>query len=197
MSERPTVKPIHTVLVANRGEIAMRIIDAVHELGLRAVAVYAPSDRDGAAVAAADVAVALRGTTAAETYLDQAQLLDAALAQGADAVHPGYGFLSERADFARAVLEAGLTWIGPHPDAIATMGDKLAAKRIAAQIGVPVLPSAELTGDEGFEWRAQAAAVGYPLLVKAAAGGGGRGMRLVGSEDELEDAVRSAPPRGP
>ena len=192
MSDRPAVKPIHTVLVANRGEIAVRIIDAVHELGLRAVAVYAASDRDGAAVEAADVAVALRGTTATETYLDQAQLLDAALAQGADAVHPGYGFLSERADFARAVLEAGLTWIGPHPDAIAAMGDKLAAKRIAAQVGVPTLPSAELAGEAEFEWRAQASMVGYPLLVKAAAGGGGRGMRLVSGEDELEEAVHSA-----
>jgi acetyl/propionyl-CoA carboxylase alpha subunit len=189
---RSALRPIRTVLVANRGEIAVRVIDAVHELGLRAVAVYAESDRDGAAVGAADVAVALRGTTATETYLDQAQLLDAALAHGADAVHPGYGFLSERGDFARAVIGAGLTWIGPHPDAIDAMGDKLAAKRVATQIGVPVLPSAELTGGEGFEWRSQASSVGYPLLVKAAAGGGGRGMRLVAGEDELEDAVRSA-----
>ena len=107
-------------------------------------------------------------------------------------MHPGYGFLSEHAGFAAAVVEAGLTWVGPHPEAIRTMGDKLAAKRIAAQVGVPTLPSAELTGEAEFEWRAQASMVGYPLLVKAAAGGGGRGMRLVADEDELEEAVRSA-----
>ena len=192
MTDRPTVKPIHTLLVANRGEIAVRVIDAAHELGLRTVAVYAEPDRTAPHVHRADVAVPLVGSTAAETYLDQAQLLDAALAQGADSVHPGYGFLSEHAGFAAAVVEAGLTWIGPRPDAIRTMGDKLAAKRIAAQVGVPTLPSAELTGDAGFEWRAQAAGVGYPLLIKAAAGGGGRGMRLVADEGELEEAVRSA-----
>ena len=192
MSPRPPIKPIHTLLVANRGEIAVRVIDAAHELGLRTVAVYAEPDRTAPHVHRADVAVPLVGSTAAETYLDQAQLLDAALAQGADAVHPGYGFLSEHAGFAAAVVEAGLTWIGPHPEAIATMGDKLAAKRIAAQVGVPTLPSAELVGGAGFEWRAQAAAVGYPLLVKASAGGGGRGMRLVADEGELEDAVRAS-----
>ena len=123
----------------------------------------------------ADVGAALVGSTAAESYLDMRQLLDAAERTGADAVHPGYGFLSESADFARAVVDAGLTWVGPHPDAIARMGDKLAAKRLAAEVGVPLLPGAELQGDAPFEWRAQAAGVGYPLLVKAAAGGGGRG----------------------
>ncbi|MGZ4682933.1 MAG: acetyl/propionyl/methylcrotonyl-CoA carboxylase subunit alpha [Acidimicrobiales bacterium] len=186
------MKAIHTLLVANRGEIAVRIIEAAHELGLRTVAVYAEPDRTAPHVHRADVAVPLTGSTATETYLDQTQLLEAALAQGADAVHPGYGFLSEHAGFAAAVVEAGLTWVGPHPEAIRTMGDKLAAKRIAAQVGVPTLPSAELAGDAEFEWRAQASMVGYPLLVKAAAGGGGRGMRLVADEGELEDAVRSA-----
>jgi propionyl-CoA carboxylase alpha chain len=187
-----SIRPIHTLLVANRGEIALRIIDAAKDLGLSTVAVYAEPDRRAPFVREADVAVPLGGTESAATYLDQAKLLDATLATGADAVHPGYGFLSENADFAQAVIDAGLTWVGPRPDAIRAMGDKLAAKRIAAKVGVPTLPSAELTGDAEFEWRAQTAAVGYPLMVKAAAGGGGRGMRLVGSEDELAEAVRSA-----
>ena len=187
-----THRPIRRILVANRGEIAVRIIEAAHELGMATVAVYADVDRSAMHVHDADVAVALGSGPAAASYLDQGRLLDAALTQGCDAVHPGYGFLSERADFARAVLEAGLTWIGPHPEAIASMGDKLAAKRIAARIGVPTLPSAELAGDADFEWRAQAGSVGYPLLIKAAAGGGGRGMRLVASEDELAEAVPSA-----
>jgi len=185
-------RSIRRVLVANRGEIAVRIIEAAHQLGISTVAVFAEPDRDARHVHEADTAVALDGTTAGETYLDQAKLLEAALTQGCDAVHPGYGFLSERADFARAVVDAGLTWIGPHPEAIATMGDKLAAKAVAARVGVPMLASAALTGDAEFEWRAQAAAVGYPLLIKSAAGGGGRGMRLVGAEDELADAVPAA-----
>jgi propionyl-CoA carboxylase alpha chain len=183
---------MRTLLVANRGEIAVRVIDAARELGLRTVAVYAEPDRHGAHVHLADVAVPLGGSTAAETYLDQAKLLDAALAQGADAVHPGYGFLSEDAGFARAVQAAGLTWVGPRPDAIAVMGDKLAAKRLAEQAGIPTLPSQELHGDDPTGWSAQAETVGYPLLIKAAAGGGGRGMRLVSSPDELAEAVRSA-----
>jgi acetyl/propionyl-CoA carboxylase alpha subunit len=187
-----THRPIRRILVANRGEIAVRVIDAAHELGMATVAVYAAVDRNSMHVHDADVAVSLGDGPAVASYLDQARLLDAALTQGCDAVHPGYGFLSERADFARAVLEAGLTWIGPHPGAIASMGDKLVAKRIAARIGVPTLPSAELSGEAEFEWRVQAGSVGYPLLIKAAAGGGGRGMRLVASEDELAEAVPSA-----
>ncbi len=186
------VRPIHTLLVANRGEIAIRVMESAYDLGARTVAVYAEPDRDAPHVQLADVAVGLGGATAAETYLDQAKLLDAALAQGADAVHPGYGFLSENADFAQAVVDAGLTWVGPHPEAIRTMGDKLAAKAVAARVGVPTLPSAELAGDDPAGWRDQAELVGYPLLVKAAAGGGGRGMRLVSGPGELADAVPSA-----
>jgi len=184
--------PVRTVLVANRGEIAVRIIDAAHEMGLRAVAVYSDADRDALHVSRADAAVALRGVRAVDTYLDSSKLLDAARRTGADALHPGYGFLSENAEFARAAIDAGLTWIGPHAEAIARMGDKLAAKRLAAELGLPLLPSAELEGEAAFEWRAQVAAVGYPLLVKAAAGGGGRGMRLVLAEDDLDDAVNGA-----
>ncbi len=177
VSPTASPRPIHRLLVANRGEIAVRVIDAAHDLGMQAVAVYAEPDRGAPHVHLADVSVALGGSTAAETYLDQAKLLEAALAQGADAVHPGYGFLSEDASFAQAVVDAGLTWVGPHPEAIRTMGDKLAAKRVAAEVGVPVLPSAELDGDVPEHWVERAAGVGYPLLVKAAGGGGGRGMR--------------------
>ena len=183
---------IQTLLVANRGEIARRVARTARELGLRCVAVYADGDRDEPFVREADVAVALPGRTAAETYLHIPALLAAAKTTGADAVHPGYGFLSETADFARAVLDAGLTWIGPHPGAIATMGDKLAAKRLAVEHGVPVLASARLDGDHPFEWRRQAEAVGYPLLIKATAGGGGRGMRLVTGAGELDEAVPTA-----
>ena len=178
--------------MANRGEIAVRVIEAAHQLGLRTVAVYAEPDRWAPHVQEAEVAVPLGGSSATESYLDQAKLLDAALAQGADAVHPGYGFLSENAEFARAVVDAGLTWIGPRPEVIATMGDKLAAKGVAESVGVPTLPSAELVGDDPDVWSDSVEAVGYPLLIKAAAGGGGRGMRLVASRDELTDAVRSA-----
>ncbi len=188
----PTARPIRTLLVANRGEIAIRVIDAAHELGIRTVGVYAESDRASAHVQRCDVAVSLSGETASETYLDQAKLLDAALATGADAVHPGYGFLSEHAGFAQAVVDAGLIWVGPHPAAIRTMGDKLAAKRLAAAVGVPTLASTELAGEAEADWARAAAVVGYPLLVKAAAGGGGRGMRLVADAAELGEAVRSA-----
>jgi propionyl-CoA carboxylase alpha chain len=184
--------PIRTLLVANRGEIAVRVLRAAHELGMRSIAVYSEVDRGAAHTLVADVAVALGGSSAAESYLDGDRIIEAARGHGADAVHPGYGFLAEDARFARAVIDAGLTWVGPHPDAIATMGDKIAAKRLASGLGVGVLPSAELIGDAAFEWRAQAATVGYPLLVKAAAGGGGRGMRLVMDEDGLEAAVVAA-----
>ena len=183
---------IRRVLVANRGEIAVRVIEACRNRGTGVVSVYAEQDRHAPHVTDADAAVALVGTSASATYLDGARLIAVALEQGCDAVHPGYGFLSESAGFARAVGDAGLTWIGPHPEAIERMGDKLAAKAVAAAAGVPTLPSAGLTGEAEFEWRAQAGAVGYPLLVKAAAGGGGRGMRLVGSPDELAEAVPSA-----
>jgi acetyl/propionyl-CoA carboxylase alpha subunit len=186
------VPPIKSLLVANRGEIALRIVDAAHDMGMRAVAVYAEADRRAPHVRRADLAIALDGDSLSETYLHSGRLIAAAKRADADAVHPGYGFLSENATFARAVIDAGLTWVGPHPDAIARMGDKLAAKALAAEHSIPLLPSARLEGDAPFEWRAQAAGVGYPLLIKAAAGGGGRGMRLVLDEDDLEAAVLAA-----
>jgi propionyl-CoA carboxylase alpha chain len=179
---------ITTLLVANRGEIARRIVRTAAAMGIGTVAVYAEGDAGAPFVAEADRAVALPGRTAAQTYLNIGALLAAAAAAGADAVHPGYGFLSERADFARAVTAAGLTWVGPPAEVIEVMGDKLAAKRLLADVGVPVLPSWEVAGDD----LPALDGAGLPLIVKAAAGGGGRGMRVVAEPGELAGAVAAA-----
>ncbi|MYF03814.1 MAG: ATP-grasp domain-containing protein, partial [Holophagales bacterium] len=181
---------ITRLLVANRAEIARRIFRSARDMGIATVAVYADGDADAPFVAEADEAIALEGRSSAETYLDIEKVLAAAARTGADAVHPGYGFLSENADFARAVTEAGLIWVGPSPEAIAAMGDKLSAKELMREAGVPTLQAVEL-GD-GSDLAAAAAEVGFPVLVKAAAGGGGRGMRVVESESELADAVEGA-----
>jgi acetyl/propionyl-CoA carboxylase alpha subunit len=188
----PTHPTFSTVLVANRGEIARRVFRTAKAMGLRTVAVYSEPDADAPHVREADVAVALGGSTSAESYLDVAKILEAARKTGADAVHPGYGFLSENAGFAEACAEAGITFIGPSPDAIRKMGIKHEAKAIAKAAGVPVLADALLTTDEPEDWRKAAAGVGFPLLVKASAGGGGKGMRLVSSVDEVENAVSGA-----
>ncbi len=180
------------VLIANRGEIAVRIARACREQGLASVAVYSDADRDAPHVRAADDAVAIGPAPARESYLCTEALLEAAHSAGADAVHPGYGFFSESAAFARAVLEAGMVWIGPSPAAIATMGDKVAARATVLRAGVPVVPGADAVGGDPAEARRQAAALGYPVLVKAAAGGGGKGMRVVASERELADALAAA-----
>ncbi|MEE1564971.1 MAG: biotin carboxylase N-terminal domain-containing protein, partial [Acidimicrobiales bacterium] len=169
---------IDSLLVANRGEIARRIFRTAREMGITTVGVFSDADEGHPFVAEADLAVRIDG------YLDAEALLGAARRSGAAAVHPGYGFLSENAAFAETILAAGLTWIGPSPKVIAAMGDKAAAKRIAEAAGVPTLASSDdLTA---------AGEVGYPLLVKATAGGGGKGMHLVRSEDELEEAVATA-----
>jgi len=183
---------IRRLLIANRGEIARRIMRTAREMGIATVAVYADADAAAPFVREADQAVALRGATSVETYLDIAKILDAARRTGADAVHPGYGFLAEDAAFARAVIDAGLTWVGPRPEAIATMGDKLVAKRLMTEARVPTLPAVEVTSGAGDEDRERAREVGYPLLVKAAGGGGGKGMRVVGSEAELAEAIAGA-----
>ncbi|GAA4907853.1 propionyl-CoA carboxylase alpha chain/3-methylcrotonyl-CoA carboxylase alpha subunit [Actinomycetospora succinea] len=183
---------ISTLLVANRGEIARRVIRGARTLGIRTVAIYSAPDADAPHVAEADRAVALRGSTSAETYLDAEQVLAAARATGADAVHPGYGFLSENAAFARRVADAGLTWVGPDPASIEAMGVKHTAKALAREAGVPTLPDALLETDDAADWARAAEGVGFPLLVKASAGGGGSGMREVRSPDALADAVRSA-----
>ncbi len=167
------------LLVANRGEIARRVFRTARALGIRCVAVFVEADRDAPFVTEADTAIRLHSS-----YLDADAVVAAALKAGADAVHPGYGFLSENADFARAVTAAGLTWVGPGPDAIETMGDKLAAKTAAVAANMPTLPFTENP--------ANANEIGYPLLVKAAAGGGGKGMRLVFDAADLDDAVAAA-----
>jgi propionyl-CoA carboxylase alpha chain len=179
-------------LVANRGEVAIRVFAAARSLGLGTVAVYTDVDARSRHATAADVAVRL-GDGSTRGYLDIDAVLDAARVAGADAVHPGYGFLAEDTTFARAVLDAGLTWVGPAPEVIATMGDKLAAKAVAREVGVPLLASAAIEGDRPEAWLAavEQAGLGWPVLVKAAAGGGGRGMREVTSPDDLAEAVAS------
>lgn len=185
--------PITKLLIANRGEIARRIIRTAHEMGIATVAVYADGDAGAPFVREADEAMALGGTTSAQTYLDMDKVLDACRRTGADGVHPGYGFLSENAAFAAAVTAAGMAWVGPSAEAISTMGDKLSAKRLMEEAGVPTLPARELSeGDDSAAAIAAADEIGYPVLVKASAGGGGRGMRVVETEAELVDAVEGA-----
>ena len=180
------------VLVANRGEIALRVLRTLHALGVEGVAVYSDADADAPHVRAADRAVRLGPAPAAESYLAIERVVAAALETGCEAVHPGYGFLSERPEFARACTDAGLTFIGPSAEAMALLGDKAAAKQAAADAGVPVVPGlhGDSLGDaEIADWaRSQA----LPLLVKAVAGGGGKGMRMVRTQDELPEALRAA-----
>jgi len=185
----PTIK---RVLVANRGEIALRVIRACHEEGLTAVAVYSEADRLSPHVRAADMAVPIGPAPAAESYLDIAKLVAAARDTQCDAVHPGYGFLSERAPFAEAVVEAGLVFIGPSAAAIRAMGDKIEARRRMQQAGVPVVPGSTRAVADHVQARAEAARLGYPVLLKAVAGGGGEGMRLVREEAELDSAFEAA-----
>src|SRR5881396_2210936 len=183
---------ITRVLVANRGEIALRIIRACHEEGLEAVAVYSEVDRLSPHVRAADLAVPLGPPTAAESYLDIGKLVAAAQSSGCQAVHPGYGFLSERAPFAEAVAAASLEFIGPPTAAIRAMGDKTEARRRMQQAGVPIVPGSTRPLADHVQARPEAARLGYPVLLKAAAGGGGKGMRLVREEAELEAGFEAA-----
>ena len=180
------------VLIANRGEIAVRVIRACTDAGLASVAVYADSDRDAPHTRLADEAYALDGLTAADTYLRIDKLLDIARRSGADAIHPGYGFLSENADFATAVIDAGLTWIGPTPQSINDLGDKVTARHIAARAGAPLVPgtSDPVSGPE--EVAAFADEHGLPIAIKAAFGGGGRGLKVVRDRDEITAAYESA-----
>ena len=180
------------ILIANRGEIARRVIHTAHRMGIEAVAVYSDPDANALHVREATQAVALGGAASADTYLRTDKLLAAARATGADAVHPGYGFLSENADFAQAVVDAGLTWIGPPPGAIRALGSKAGAKALAQAHGVPCLPG--YAGDDQSDERfaTEAARIGTPLMVKAVAGGGGRGMRLVTDLAQLPAALANA-----
>ncbi len=183
---------IRKVLIANRGEIAVRIIRAAADAGLPSVAVYADSDADALFVQLADEAYALGGATPAETYLDIPKILAAAERSGANAVHPGYGFLAENAGFARAVIDAGLIWIGPPPAAIDALGDKVQARHIAQRVGAPLVPgTSEPVADAG-EVRAFAAEHGLPIAIKAAYGGGGRGLKVVREMEEIDQLFESA-----
>jgi acetyl-CoA/propionyl-CoA carboxylase, biotin carboxylase, biotin carboxyl carrier protein len=183
---------VRKVLIANRGEIAVRVIRACRDAGLASVAVYADSDRDAPHARLADEAYALGGDTAAETYLQIPKLLDAAARSGADAVHPGYGFLSENADFAQAVLDAGLTWIGPSPQAIRDLGDKVTARHIAQRVGAPLVAGTAEPVKGPDEVIAFAQEHGLPVAIKAAFGGGGRGLKVARTLEEIPDLLESA-----
>ncbi|HVL84972.1 MAG TPA: biotin carboxylase N-terminal domain-containing protein, partial [Pseudonocardia sp.] len=180
------------VLVANRGEIAVRVVRACRDAGLASVAVYADPDRDAPFVRLADEAFALGGSTAAESYLDVDKVIGAATRAGADGIHPGYGFLSENADFAQAVLDAGITWIGPTPQAIRDLGDKVTARHIATRAGAPLVPgtSGPVSGAEEVE--AFAEEHGLPVAIKASFGGGGRGMKVAREQKEIRELYDSA-----
>ncbi|MFT5934749.1 MAG: geranyl-CoA carboxylase alpha subunit [Hydrogenophaga sp.] len=180
------------LLIANRGEIARRVIRTAHRMGIATVAVYADPDRDALHVQEADSAVALGGSASADSYLRIDKLLQAAKASGADAVHPGYGFLSESAELAQAVIDAGLIWVGPPPAAIRALGSKSAAKQLALAHGVPCLPGYHGDAQDDETLASEALRIGLPLMVKAVAGGGGRGMRLVTEWAQLLPALNSA-----
>ena len=177
---------IRKLLIANRGEIAVRIVRAARELGIATVQVHSAADADSLAVRMADEAVNIGPPHAAKSYLNIAAILEAAAATGADAVHPGYGFLAENAGFAEAVEEAGLIFVGPRPEQIRTMGDKVAAREAAAKAGVPVVPGSDGRVDDPATARALVEQIGFPVMIKAAAGGGGRGIRIVHQMDEFE-----------
>ncbi|HEX7463992.1 MAG TPA: biotin carboxylase N-terminal domain-containing protein, partial [Actinomycetota bacterium] len=181
--------PKTRILVANRGEIAVRIIRTIRELGLQSVAVYSDADRDALHVEMADAAYRIGPPLPADSYLSIGSILDAARRAKATAIHPGYGFLSERAHFARAVEESGFTFIGPPADAIDSMGDKSVARRAAERAGVPIVPGTPepITRKQASK---QAERIGYPVLVKAAFGGGGRGMHIVRRPEELDVALK-------
>lgn len=180
------------ILIANRGEIAIRIMRACRDLGFSSVAVYSTGDREALHTRYADQAVYIGPTPAFQSYLNQDAILSAARKSGADAIHPGYGFLSENAGFARRVEKVGLVFIGPSPQSIALTGDKLAARRIARDAGVPVLPGCEFKLSNKEVFKTIGEQIGYPVLVKAVSGGGGRGIRLAHNEDELNNVVSSA-----
>src|SRR5678816_109711 len=183
---------ITSLLIANRGEIACRIIRTARRLGIRTVAVYSDADAHALHVRQADEAVHIGPSPARESYLRGEKIIEAAKATGAEAIHPGYGFLSENADFAQAVMDEGVIWVGPKPDSIRAMGLKDAAKKLMAEAGVPVTPGYLGEDQDPKTLKREAEAVGYPVLIKAVAGGGGKGMRRVDDAASFDDALDSA-----
>ena len=178
---------INKVLVANRGEIAVRIIRAARDAGIGSVAIHAESDAQSLFVTLADEAFSLQGATPAETYLNIPKILDVAQRSGADAIHPGYGFLAENADFAQAVIDAGLTWIGPPPAAIEALGDKVKARHIALKVGAPLVPGTPDPVANADEVVAFATEHRLPIAIKAAFGGGGRGLKVARTMEEIPE----------
>jgi acetyl-CoA carboxylase biotin carboxylase subunit len=187
-----TARPFRRVLIANRGEIALRIIRACRELGIETIQIYSDADRDSLPVRLADRTICVGPAPSSRSYLNAQAIVSAALTQGADAIHPGYGFLSENAGFAELCERSGVAFIGPSAHAIRTMGDKAMARRLAEESGVPVTPGSQGTLEGPEAARAVAQRLGYPVLLKAAAGGGGRGMRVVRGEAELASAFAQA-----
>ncbi len=188
----PAPRPIRTLLVANRGEIARRVFRACRSLGIQSAAVYSDADAGAAWTRAADLAHPLGGTSAAESYLDVDKILQAARVLGVDAIHPGYGFLSENADFAEACERAGIVFVGPSPAAMRALGSKVGARAAAVAAGVPVIPGIDGKGLSLEALEAAADGIGYPVLIKASAGGGGRGMRVVERAADFRDAAQAA-----
>src|SRR4029079_6012141 len=180
------------ILIANRGEIALRIIQACRELGVQTVAVYSTADRDSLHGTYADEEVCIGPPASSASYLNISSIISAAEITGADAVHPGYGFLAENAHFAEVLAECKIRWSGPRPEVIRLMGDKAKARQTAKAAGVPVLPGSQEPLDDAEEDTRFAAEVGYPVILKAAAGGGGRGMRIVQAQEELAGQLSTA-----
>ena len=183
---------IKKLLIANRGEIALRIHRACHEMGIKTVAVHSTADSDAMHVRLADEAICIGPPSAAESYLNIPNIISAAEISGADAIHPGYGFLSENAQFAEIVEAHGIIFVGPKPEHIRTMGDKIEAKRTAGALGLPLVPGSDGAISDLAEAKAIAAKAGYPVIIKAASGGGGRGMKVCTSEDQLETLMQQA-----
>jgi acetyl-CoA carboxylase biotin carboxylase subunit len=179
------------LLIANRGEIALRIVRACRELGISAVAVYSEADRNSLHVRHADEAYLIGPAPARESYLNGERIIEVARKAGADALHPGYGFLAENAEFAQACVDAGITWVGPPPDSIGALGDKVQARKLMREAGIPVVPGSEEVTSKG-QAASDATGIGYPIMIKAAAGGGGRGMRTVYRPEELPMALEAA-----
>ncbi|MGN6576822.1 MAG: acetyl/propionyl/methylcrotonyl-CoA carboxylase subunit alpha [Nocardioides sp.] len=192
MAGQPEVKPLQKVLIANRGEIAVRVIRACKDAGIGSVAVYAEPDRDALFVRLADEAHSLDGSTPADSYLSIEKIVAAAKKSGADSVHPGYGFLAENADFAQAVIDAGLVWIGPPPAAIEALGDKVQARHIAQKVGAPLVAGTKDPVENADEVVAFAKEHGLPIAIKAAFGGGGRGLKVARKEEEVAELYESA-----